>query len=149
METTFVMIKPCGVQRGLIGEVIKRFENKGLSISGLKMIKVTPKQAQLHYKCHEGKDFYQPLLDSLLDGYVVCMAVSGVNAIKIVRLMCGATNPLEAQPGSIRGDYSADMRLNIVHSSDSLESAQYELGIYFNENEIINYHKKLDSEIFS
>ncbi len=149
METTFAMIKPNAIQRGLAGEIISRFENKGLTISAMKMINVSEEQAKAHYKCHEGKSFYPNLLESITSGPVVCLAISGVNAIALVRHMAGATNPLEALPGTIRGDYSADMRLNLIHTSDSEDNAKYELGIYFRDDEIVTTSKSLDPWIFS
>lgn len=149
METTFAMIKPCGVARGLIGEVIKRFEQKGLTISAMKMINVTKQQAQAHYKQHEGKPYYDALLDSIMSGPVVCLAITGNQAISLVRKMAGATNPLESELGTIRGDFSSDMRLNVIHTSDSEETAAYELGIYFSEDEIVMLEKDMDSWIYS
>lgn len=149
METTFAMIKPNAVARGLVGEIIKRFENKGLTISALKMINVTKEQAQAHYKCHEGKPFYDGLITTIMSGPAVCLAISGHDAIKIVRLMAGTTNPLESQPGTIRGDYSCDMKLNCIHTSDSIESAQYELSVYFDESEYVQIDKSNDNWIFS
>lgn len=148
METTFAMIKPNAVTRGFIGDIIARFEKKGLTISAMKLINVTDEQAKAHYACHEGKPFYEGLLKSVKAGPVVVMAITGHEAIKIVRLMAGATNPLESQPGTIRGDFSCDMKLNCIHTSDSIDSAKYELGIYFKDEEIVSTTKLTDSVIY-
>ncbi|NLT94987.1 MAG: nucleoside-diphosphate kinase [Clostridia bacterium] len=139
MEQTFVMIKPDGVQRGLVGEIIARFEKKGLKIKGLKLIKVSEEQAAAHYQEHQGKPFYPGLINYVTSGPVVVMVVEGVNAVKEVRKLNGATNPLEALPGTIRGDFAQDIGRNVVHGSDSAESAQREINIYFQPDEICDY----------
>lgn len=149
METTFAMIKPNAVARGFMGDIISRFEKKGLTISAMKLINVTEEQAKKHYACHEGKPFYEGLLKSVMAGPVVVMAITGNEVIKIVRLMAGATNPLESQPGTIRGDFSCDMKLNCIHTSDSPESAEYELGIYFNEKDYVGNEKLTDTLIYN
>ena len=148
MERTFVMIKPTSVQRNLIGEIIKRIEQKGLMVNALKMVKISKEQAYKHYDIHEGKAFFDQLIQSITQGPVVTLVVSGNKAVEIVRLLSGATNPTEAQPGTIRGDFSADITCNIIHSADSVERAQYEISIYFNEDEILEYDKKINSQIY-
>ncbi|MBR1460701.1 nucleoside-diphosphate kinase [bacterium] len=135
-ERTFVAIKPDGVQRGLIGDIVKRFEQKGYKISAMKMLKVTDEQARAHYAEHEGKPFYPRLIKYIQSGPVVAMVVEGVNAVAGVRHLMGATKPDEADVGTIRADYAQEMGYNVVHGSDSVESAQREIKIYFNENEI-------------
>lgn len=148
-QVTFLMIKPGAVQKNLIGNIITRIEQKGLNICGLKMVQVTEVQAQAHYSEHIEKPFFNDLVTSLQTSPVVCMVIGGNEAVSIVRKMAGATKPLEADIGTIRGDYSCDMQNNIVHTSDSEESAKYEISIYFSEDEIIHYTKTLDQWSFS
>lgn len=140
-ETTFAMIKPGAVHRGLIGDIIRRFEYRGLSIVGMKLIQVTEEQAKRHYEEHAEKAFYPRLVSYVQSGPVVVLAIYGENAITLVRKMAGATNPIEAVPGTIRGDYSADIENNIIHTSDSTETASRELAIYFNEAEIVDFER--------
>ena len=139
MQTTFLMVKPDGVQRGLVGEVIKRLEDRGLRITALKMMTIEQERAEEHYSEHEGKDFYEPLLEYITSGPVVAMAVAGKDAISMVRKMVGATDPHEANPGTIRGDYGIEIGRNIVHAADSPESAERELDIFFDKSEYNNY----------
>jgi len=139
VEQTFVMIKPDGVQRGLIGQVLLRLEKKGLKIKGLKLIKVTEQMAASHYQEHQGKAFYAGLTKYITSAPVVLMVVEGKNAVQEVRKINGATNPLDAQPGTIRGDFAQDIGRNVVHGSDSVESAQREIEIYFEARELQEY----------
>lgn len=139
MEREFIMVKPDGVQRRLVGEVINRFERQGLKIIGLKIIVVNREQAEKHYAVHEGKPFYEGLIRYITSGPVVAMVVEGWDAIKHTRKLVGTTNPAEATPGSIRGDYGMDIRRNIVHAADSVESAKIEYSIYFTEEELLEY----------
>ena len=139
MQTTFLMVKPDGVQRGLVGEVIKRLEDRGLRITALKMMTIEQERAEEHYSEHEGKDFYEPLLEYITSGPVVAMAVAGKDAISMVRKMVGATDPHEANPGTIRGDFGIEIGRNIVHAADSPESAERELDIFFDKSEYNNY----------
>ena len=147
-EKKFVMIKPGAVHRGLAGEIIKRFEQRGLSIMALKMVMVTQEQASVHYQVHQEKPFYQSLVNYITSGPVIVMVVYGENACKLVRNMAGATNPLDSIPGTIRGDFSADLENNIIHTSDSLDNAIFEMGIYFDNNEILDYHRITDHWAF-
>lgn len=140
-ETTFAMIKPGAVHRGLIGDIIRRFEYRGLSIVGMKLIQVSEEQARSHYAEHAEKSFYPRLVSYVQSGPVVVLAIYGENAVALVRKMAGATNPLEAAPGTIRGDYSADIENNIIHTSDSPETAKRELSVYFSEAEIIDFER--------
>lgn len=149
MEKTFAMIKPNAVQRNLIGEIVLRLEKKGFMINSLKLINVTRKQAEKHYDVHREKPFYNELIESIMSGPVVVMVLSGNNAVDIVRLLAGATKPSESLPGTIRGDFSNDLGMNIIHTSDSVERAKYEISVYFDDSEIINYKKTLNKEIFS
>lgn len=140
-EITFAMIKPGAVHRGLIGDIIRRFEYRGLSIVGMKLIQVSEEQARSHYAEHAEKSFYPRLVSYVQSGPVVVMAIYGENAVALVRKMAGATNPLEAAPGTIRGDYSADIENNIIHTSDSPETAKRELSVYFSETEIVDFER--------
>ncbi|MGI6097991.1 MAG: nucleoside-diphosphate kinase [Dethiobacteria bacterium] len=148
MEKTLVLIKPDGVQRGLIGEIIKRFEQKGLQLVAMKLMQVTEELAAEHYGEHKGKPFYKDLIDFITSGPVVAMVWQGVGAIRIVRQMMGKTNPQEAAPGTIRGDYGIFTGNNLVHGSDSEESAQKEVALFFKEQEIIDYRLERDSWVY-
>lgn len=148
MQTTFLMVKPDGVQRGLVGEVIKRLEDRGLRLTAMKMMTIEQERAEEHYAEHEGKDFYQPLLEYITSGPVVAMAVEGKDAISMVRKMVGATDPHEANPGTIRGDFGIEIGRNIVHAADSPESAERELDIFFDKSEYNNYTKVEETWIY-
>jgi nucleoside-diphosphate kinase len=141
MERTFVMIKPDGVQRGFIGEVISRLERKGLKIVAMKMIEISKELAMQHYAEHREKPFFDGLISYITSGPVVAMVVEGKNAVKVVRNLVGSTNPVEANPGTIRGDYGMDVGRNIVHASDSLNSAEREINLFFKPEEILEYTK--------
>ena len=147
MERTVVLVKPAGVQRGLVGTVIKRFEDKGLQIAGLKLMHVTEDLAREHYKEHVGKPFFDGLLNFITSSPVAAIAVDGEGAIAIVRNMMGETNPAKAAPGTIRGDFGVDFGLNIVHGSDGLESAERELALFFDRNELIDYDRAIQAWI--
>jgi len=147
MERTFVMVKPDGVQRGLISLVLGALETKGYKLVGLKMLQVTPEQAARHYEEHVGKPFYPGLVEFITSGPVVAMVWEGPSVIKGVRALMGATNPVEAVPGSIRGSYAVDIGHNIVHGSDSLESAGREINLYFKPEELVNYKRDVDKWI--
>ncbi len=138
VERTLVMIKPDGVRRGLIGEVISRIERKGLKIKALKMFRFTREQAEEFYKVHRGKHFFKDLIDFITSGPVVAMVVEGDSAISVVRLMIGPTDGRQAPPGTIRGDFSLSKQYNIVHASDSPESAEFEIKVVFRDDEIID-----------
>jgi len=146
MERTLVIIKPDGVKRGLVGEVISRFERRGLKIVALKMTWLSEDRAQELYAPHVGKDFYQGLVDFMTSGPIVAAAVEGKSAIQIVRSIIGALKPEEAMPGSVRGDYSMDIRYNVIHGSDSRESAIRELAVFFDDSEFLAY-RTCDEEV--
>ena len=131
MEKTLLIIKPDAVERKLIGEIIQRIERKGLEIKALKMENITLEKAEKHYEVHKGKDFYNDLIEFITSGPVVLMVVEGINCIQIVRHMAGSTSPLDAIPGTIRGDYSMDTLRNIVHTSDSVETSTKEIKNFF------------------
>lgn len=133
IERTLVLIKPSAVVRGLVGEVISRMERRGLTIKVARMLMVTPEMAAQHYAEHKGKEFYEPLVKHITSGPVFAMVVEGLSAVEVVRTMMGSTNPLEAAPGTVRGDFGLDMRRNVVHSADSLASAEREIAIFFPE----------------
>ena len=133
VERTLVLVKPSGVARGLVGEVIGRMERRGLVIKVARLLMVTPEMAAQHYAEHVTKPFYDELVDHITSGPVFAMVVEGPQAVRIVRTMMGATNPLEAAPGTVRGDFGLSVLRNVVHSADSLESAEREIGIYFPE----------------
>ncbi len=136
-DRTFVMVKPDGVQRGLIGEIIRRFEKKGIKIAALKMMVITPELAAKHYAEHQGKSFFAGLVNFITSGPVVAIVLEGENVVPIVRAMIGATNPQEAASGTIRGDFAFTIDKNIIHGSDSPESALREIGLFFNQ-EVVN-----------
>ncbi len=148
VERSFVMIKPDAVQRGIVGDIISRFERKGLKLCAMKMLKIDRPLAKRHYGEHEGKPFYEPLLRYITASPVVAMVIEGRNAISIIRKLVGATDVEEALPGTIRGDLVIHERSNIVHASDSSESAIREVGIFFSEEEIVKYEKNIDHWIY-
>jgi|SRR5579862_3208984 len=136
MERTFVMVKPDGVERRLVGEIIKRFEQRGLRLVGLKMLRPSRELAEAHYAVHSGKPFYNDLVEFVTRGSVVAMALEGNQAITLVRRMMGALKPEEALPGTIRGDYTTDVQTNLVHGSDAPETAATELALWFSPGEL-------------
>ena len=143
MERTFIAIKPDGVKRGFIGKILQRFEDKSYKIVALKMLNVTMEQAKKHYAEHEGKPFYQPLIEYITSGPIVAMVLEGENVIAGSRHIMGTTNPDEADVGTIRGDFAQVKEYNIVHGSDSKESAEREIAIYFSENEMCENYKTM------
>ena len=141
IERTFVMVKPDGVQRGLVGEVVSRFEKRGIKVCAMKMMKIPKELAERHYGEHKGKSFYDSLVSFITSGPVVCMVLEGDNAVTAVRTMMGKTNPQDASPGTIRGDLAMHMSKNVVHGSDSPESAKREIELFFNDYEIQKYDR--------
>jgi len=148
-QTTFVMVKPDGVQRGLVGEIIRRFERKGLKIVALRMRRLPRDLAERHYAEHRGKDFFDAVCDFVTSGPVVTMAVEGVNAISRVRKIIGATSPDDAEMGSIRGDFASSKQTNLIHGSDGPESAARELALFFEESDYCRWSGALDSWVAS
>ena len=138
-EQTFIMIKPDGVQRGCIGNIISRFEQKGIKIVAMKMIQVSRELAEKHYGIHKGKPFFEPTVEYIISSPVVAMVLEGNNAIQIVRSMMGKTNPQEAAPGTIRGDFGQFIGRNIVHGSDGPDTAAFEINLWFKPEEIASY----------
>ncbi|MER2600320.1 MAG: nucleoside-diphosphate kinase [Caldilineales bacterium] len=148
MERTLILIKPDGVQRGLIGEIITRFERRGLRIAGMKLIQVSDALARQHYAAHDGKPFFPGLIQFITSGPVVALALEGKNAIDIARATVGATAPGKAVPGSIRADFGMDIGFNLVHGSDGPESAEKELALWFGAGEIADYQRAIDAWIY-
>jgi nucleoside-diphosphate kinase len=139
MERTFILLKPDCVQRRLMGQVISRFEQKGLNIVAMKMLRITPDLAKQHYAEHVEKGWYPTLEAFVTGGPVVAAVIEGLEAIKVVRDMLGATNGLNAAPGTIRGDFSSSRQMNLVHGSDGHEAAKREISLYFNDQELCEY----------
>lgn len=147
MEQTLIIVKPDAVQRGLTGEIIRRFEQRGLKIVGMKLVQVTRELAAQHYAEHEGKGFYEGLVSYITSSPVVVMALEGNKAIELSRNTIGKTRPWEAAPGTIRGDLAVEVGRNLVHGSDSPESAARELGLWFAQGEINSWARTNESWI--
>jgi len=139
MERTFAMIKPDGVQRGLVGRIIARFETRGLKVVGMKLMTTPRELAETHYAEHVGKPFYEKLLGYITSGPVVPMVLEGRNAIQMARDMMGKTNPVDAGPGTIRGDFGIEIGRNVIHGSDGPESAEREINLWFTPEELSAY----------
>lgn len=144
MEKTLVLIKPDGVQRGLIGQIITRFERRGLKLSGLKLMQMTNELASAHYEAHVGKPFYPGLVSYITSGPIVAMVWEGKDAIQIVRTTMGATNAGAAAPGTIRGDLAVEIGRNLVHGSDGPESAAREVSLFFSASELLDWPRETD-----
>ncbi|MBD1936551.1 nucleoside-diphosphate kinase [Microcoleus sp. FACHB-68] len=148
MERTFLAIKPDGVQRGLIGEIISRYEAKGFTLVGLKLMKVSRELAEQHYGEHKEKPFFAGLVDFITSGPVVAMVWEGKGVVASARKIIGATNPLNSEPGTIRGDYGVDIGRNIIHGSDAVETAQREISLWFKEEELARWEPTLTKWIY-
>lgn len=144
MEKTLVLIKPDGVQRGLIGEIVTRLERRGLKLSGMKFMQMTSELASTHYEAHVGKPFYDGLVSYITSGPIVAMVWEGKDAIQIVRTTMGATNAAAAAPGTIRGDLAVEIGRNLVHGSDGPESAAREVSLFFKEEELVSWSRETD-----
>ena len=144
MERTLVIIKPDAVQRGLIGEITLRLERRGLKLAGMKLMQIMPELASRHYAVHQGKPFYEPLVAYITSSPVVVMVWEGKQAIEVVRKTIGATNPAKAEPGTIRADYAVEIGRNLVHGSDGPETAAYEVGLFFREDELVSWTRDLE-----
>ena len=142
-ERTFIAVKPDGVKRGLVGEIVRRFERKGFKLIGIKMLDVTPEMAEKHYGEHKGKPFYPRLIEYIQSGPIVAMVWKGYDVSHGARVIMGSTKPNEAQVGTIRADFALVKEYNVVHGSDSEESAEREIAIYFNENEICDEYDNM------
>ncbi len=139
MERTFIAIKPDGVQRNLVGEIIGRFEAKGFTLVGLKMLKPSQELAETHYGVHKERPFFKDLVSFITSGPLVAMVWEGDGVVAAGRLMIGATNPLTSNPGTIRGDFGVSIGRNIIHGSDAVETAQSEIALWFNEEELVDW----------
>ena len=144
VERTLVVLKPDAVQRAISGEILARFERRGLRIVGLRLLRVDRAMAERHYAVHKGKFFYDDLVKVISSSPVVAMVLEGPNAIAVVRAMNGATRPHEAAPGSIRGDFALETAQNLVHASDSPESGAAEIALWFEESELLAYDREID-----
>lgn len=145
MDQTFVMIKPDGVQRNLIGEIVQRFEKKGYTLKGAKLMSISRELAEQHYGEHKGKPFFEELVGFITSSPVFAMVLEGNEVVSSARKLMGATNPQEAAPGTIRGDFGVRISMNVIHGSDSLESAEREINLFFDENELTSYEKQVSA----
>jgi len=144
MERTLVLLKPDAVQRGLVGAILSRLENRGLKIVAMRMLQMDSALANRHYAAHEGKPFFKGLVDFITSGPIVAAIFEGRNAVNVVRNTMGSTDSGKAAPGTIRGDFALDIGHNLIHGSDSPESAQMEIAIFFPEKDVLNYERALD-----
>ncbi len=143
-ERTLVLIKPDGVQRALVGRLIERYEQRGLRIVGLKMVRVERALAEQHYDVHRDRPFFADLVDFITSAPLIALALEGPNAISVCRAINGATRPEQAAPGSIRGDFALETGQNLVHASDSAETAEREVGLWFRPDELFEYRREID-----
>ncbi len=143
-QRTLVLVKPDGVQRGLVGEIVRRLERRGLKLVGLKMMRITKEIAATHYAEHQGKPFYDGLLAFITSGPLVAMIWEGREAVSVVRSLMGATDPLKAAPGTIRGDLALDLGMNLIHGSDSPVRAETEIALFFSRGELHDYERTSD-----
>ncbi len=148
MEKTLIILKPDAVQRGLVGQILSRFEQKGFKIIGLKMIKMDEEKAKLLYEPHEGKEFFYPLVSFITSSPVVLIVLEGRDVVSIARNMIGSLVPTQSQPGTIRGDFVLSSRINVIHGSDSLENARREINIFFSNEELLSYEKTMEKWIY-
>jgi nucleoside-diphosphate kinase len=148
METTLIILKPDAVQRGLMGRIIARLEDKGLQIVGAKMMQITPDLAATHYEAHQGKPFYDALVRFMTSSPVLVLAVRGVGAIAICRKMMGATFGSNAEPGTIRGDFGVSNSFNLIHGSDGPEAAERELDLFFGDGELLEYDRAVEGWVY-
>ena len=148
MERTFVMVKPDGVQRNLVGTIISRFESKGFKLVGLKLMRLDESMAKEHYAEHVDKPFFPGLLKYITSGPVAPMVLEGKGVVEEVRKMMGKTNPKDAAPGTIRGDFGIEIGRNVIHGADSIENAKREMAIYFKEEELLSYDNSVDGWLY-
>lgn len=148
MERTLVLVKPDAMQRGLAGEILGRLERRGLKIVGLKLLRVDEALARRHYAVHEGKPFFEGLVRYITSSPIIAAVFEGANAVALVRNAMGATNPVEAAPGTIRGDLALEIGRNLIHGSDSPENAQQEIDLFFRADELVTWERETDRWIF-
>jgi nucleoside-diphosphate kinase len=144
MQRTLVLLKPDAVQRGLVGEIVSRLERRGLKFVAMKLMKVSDELATRHYEAHVGKPFFEGLKRFITSSPLVAMVVEGENAVDLVRTTMGATNPKDSAPGTVRGDFALTIGMNLIHGSDSLESAEREINLFFSKGEIVDYERDID-----
>jgi nucleoside-diphosphate kinase len=144
MERTLVLVKPDGVQRGLVGEIISRFERTGLKLVAMKMLRMDREMAGKHYAIHQGKPFFEGLVSFITSSPLIAAVFEGGSAVEVVRKTMGATDPVKAAPGTIRGDLALDIGRNVVHGSDSIENAQKEISLFFSAKEIVSYERQVE-----
>ena len=147
MQRTLILIKPDGVQRGLIGPIVERFERRGLKLVGMKFMQMSRELAERHYAIHQGKPFYDSLVNYITSGPIVAMAWEGKEAIAVARSTVGATNPVAAAPGTIRGDFGVEIGRNLVHGSDSPENGEQEVALFFNPAELVEWSRDVEGWI--
>jgi len=148
MQRSLVILKPDAVQRGLVGQIVGRFEAKGLKLTAMKMMQISRELAERHYAVHRGKDFYPRLIDYITSAPVVVMVLEGAGAVDVVRRMMGTTFGYDAEPGTIRGDMGLSRRFNLVHGSDSPEAADKEIALFFSPGEVLDYRRDGDGWIY-
>lgn len=148
MERTFIMIKPDGVQRHLAGEIIRRFEAKGFTLVGLKMMQVSRELAEKHYDVHKERPFFSGLVDFIISAPVIAMVWEGESVVTAARNLIGATNPITADPGSIRGDFGVSIGRNLIHGSDAIETAQTEVSLWFKQDELVDWEPVRQSWLY-
>ena len=148
MERTFLMVKPDGVQRNLVGEVIKRLENKGFTLVGLKLMAVSRELAEKHYDVHKERPFFGSLVEFIISSPVVAMVWEGKGVVASARKIIGGTNPLEADPGTIRGDYGVDIGRNLIHGSDAIETATREISLWFKDEELCSWENTMKTWLY-
>jgi nucleoside-diphosphate kinase len=148
MERTFIMIKPDGVQRNLVGEVIRRFETKGFKLVGLKLLSVSQELAEKHYGVHKERPFFSGLVKFICSSPVVAMVWEGDGVVASARNLIGATNPLTSPPGTIRGDFGVSVGRNLIHGSDAIETAQYEIALWFTPEELVSWEPTITPWIY-
>ena len=147
-ERTLILVKPDGMQRGLAGEIISRLESRGLRIVGLRMLQVDEALAKRHYAEHEGKPFFAGLIDYITSSPIIAAVLEGTRAIEVVRRTIGATNPAEAEPGTIRGDLGIELGRNLIHGSDGPDSAAREIALFFDDSQTFDYERDVDRWVF-
>jgi len=148
VERTFLAVKPDGVQRGLVGEIVRRLEAKGFTLVGLKLMKVSRELAEQHYDVHKEKPFFPGLVNFITSGPVVAMVWEGDGVVASARKLIGATNPLTAEPGTIRGDYGVSVGRNLIHGSDAVETARHEVSLWFADEELVSWQPSLTSWLY-
>ncbi|MGB6837793.1 MAG: nucleoside-diphosphate kinase [Dehalococcoidia bacterium] len=148
MERTLVLVKPDAMQRGLAGEIISRLERRGLKIVALRLIQMDEALARRHYAVHEGKAFFEPLVRYITSCPIIAAVFEGAGAVQAVRQAMGATDPAQAAPGTIRGDLGLEISRNLIHGSDSLETAEQEIALFFGEDELLSWERSVDPWVF-